>query len=656
MHRFRKLQTITLILLFLLLEVSLARLVSSSPANNTVPNPSQGASALQIELSTTSDWSTATFTGLGKALVTQYAIVEGGAAPGLAYDPTPTAIAVSKADQTTRVTIRVQTIFLNMSSQITLSVNKGNAGNTTVTLYRWSGGQFTAYKTYTKGNFAITSNELFPSQVPAPLEALPSDVNKIVLADMYPWFHSPYGPSGYSDWSNSTDGNATSASCPYWPIFGAYDSWDLGLTDAQILLAKQAGIDGFLCSWDDSSGMTGSLDRLMTEAASLGFKIGIYYEDNRTPAMNATQIENELIYYVNRYSGSPAFLTAGGRPVIFCYVSAGLTPAQWQTVRAGVEASVGRIFLVLDCGSYHPEFAPVFDGYGEYLGDDVSNSLYLYNQWTTYCSMSASDLDFNSTLAEMQNTGQLQLYQKLIVGTATPGLNKPSTGEFVDRNSGTLYQRAWQAIGNSSLGAAMITSWDELREGTNIQPDTTNGFRELTTTRAQVAAFKGVTIPQLVGTPVLQYTTSAVDNQLKISIKNTGSAPAVAVRVETDLGATINAKVVSSSPYLTKYSSIVNYIMLIQQGQSAKVTINFSGVPKSSMLINSLAVKGYAVDGTAVTITASNITPPPAGKSNVGVIVGLIIAVIVIGLAVYWLLSRRRKPPAPTAGSTGPTA
>jgi len=132
--------------------------------------------------------------------------------------------------------------------------------------------------------------------------------------------------------------------------------------------------------------------------------------------------------------------------------------------------------------------------------------------------MSVKDMDFSSTLAEMQNTGQLQLYQKLIVGTATPGINKPSTGEFVDRNSGTLYQRAWQAIGNASLDAALITSWDELHEGTNMQPDTTNGFRELTTTRAQVAAFKGVTIPPLVGTPVLQYITSAVDNQLKISI------------------------------------------------------------------------------------------------------------------------------------------
>jgi len=48
----------------------------------------------------------------------------------------------------------------------------------------------------------------------------------------------------------------------------------------------------------------------------------------------------------------------------------------------------------------------------------------------------------------------------------------------------------------------------------------------------------------------------------------------------------------------------------------------------------------------------------PAGKANIAisVIIGLIIAVIVILLVAYWLLSRGRKPLGPTAGSTSSTA
>jgi len=53
-------------------------------------------------------------------------------------------------------------------------------------------------------------------------------------------------------------------------------------------------------------------------------------------------------------------------------------------------------------------------------------------------------------------------------------------------------------------------------------------------------------------------------------------------------------------------------------------------------------------------------TPTPAAggkKTNIGVIIGPIIAVIVIAGVAYWFWRRRKPPvpPAPTSGSTGPT-
>jgi hypothetical protein len=48
-------------------------------------------------------------------------------------------------------------------------------------------------------------------------------------------------------------------------------------------------------------------------------------------------------------------------------------------------------------------------------------------------------------------------------------------------------------------------------------------------------------------------------------------------------------------------------------------------------------------------------TPVVGGKkTNIGVIIGPIIAVIIIALVAYWFWSRRRKPPAPPAAAEGP--
>jgi hypothetical protein len=569
---------------------------------------------VQIEFRTNSDWSSVTVNGIARTLMSQYAILEGSGASGLSFQAgSPSFIAASKSDSST-VKIQVKAIIMNPADQLVLTISKGSSGVTDVLLYKWVAGQFQYFGTYTNSShqttqFVINSRDLCQT-FPVDLDSLPTDISKRAWAIYYPWYGSPYGPSGgWSHWSAVSEGNiGTSA---HFPILGAYDSRDEQMVEGQILWARYAGLDGFIASWDGPSDAwtDKTFSVLIKVAEKLSFKVGVYYEAYRSPPLDQASMANELIYFVQKYSNSPALLKINGRPVIFIYRAEENEPEFWAEVRTLVEASVGKVFLVGNLND--PKYVSVFDGFHMYLGLDAGAMRNVYRMYTEQMGFATDTTDLATALTEMQNTGHLIVHEKLTCGTASPGYDDSKTrspATIVDRTSGELYRAAWNAIKESDVKCALVGTWNEWHEGTEIEPSVEYGFQYLAETRTQVSQFKNISLPGVTGTPNIQYTLTMSDTPslLEITVQNKGDGNAYAVRVETDMGG-LNTNVLSSSPYPHKAADIVNYIPLLRPGESSKVSITFNGVTKASLVINSLTIRCFSTDGSITVTTLNNV-------------------------------------------------
>jgi len=71
---------------------------------------------------------------------------------------------------------------------------------------------------------------------------------KLVLAFYYPWYGSIYGPSKrWVHWTMVTVEDIGSSTD--YPLLGAYNSQDSEVIKSHMMLAKYAGINGFIASW-----------------------------------------------------------------------------------------------------------------------------------------------------------------------------------------------------------------------------------------------------------------------------------------------------------------------------------------------------------------------------------------------------------------------
>jgi hypothetical protein len=147
-------------------------------------------------------------------------------------------------------------------------------------------------------------------------EALP-DLEGKVYAFYYPWYGNQKGPTGYwMHWEDVTED--TIYGITNFPTLGPYDSRDKEVVLAQIAMAKEAGIDGFIASWWGTETNTAQNIHTILEAAEeTGFQVSVYHESYRE--LSEDDIVEEFIYIINEYADSPAFMKDQGRPIIYVY-------------------------------------------------------------------------------------------------------------------------------------------------------------------------------------------------------------------------------------------------------------------------------------------------------------------------------------------------
>ncbi|HMA34567.1 MAG TPA: endo-1,3-alpha-glucanase family glycosylhydrolase [Chloroflexia bacterium] len=298
--------------------------------------------------------------------------------------------------------------------------------------------------------------------------------DKLVLAFYYMW----YGPTSF--------GSGQMSDRPAAPYISDHPD----VIDRQVREAQAAGIDAFVSSWEGSgTEVDRNFGKLLDIAAAHNFKATIYFETNF--ALQHGDVLSQLRLALGTYMGHPAFLRAGGKPVVFFWQPQALGgPAAWQQVRQQIDPSHSQIWSV---DTTDPAYLDVFD----------SIHFFSAGKWNATTDVSRVDAQWRG-IVDAYNSAH---------GTArfwTPGVipgwdesrvqpPRPNAKVF-PRDNGALYAAGWQAAIASNPNWITITSYNEWFEGTQIEPSASYGTRYLDLTRQYVNQWKGLADPCSGGT------------------------------------------------------------------------------------------------------------------------------------------------------------
>ena len=330
---------------------------------------------------------------------------------------------------------------------------------------------------------------IFPRPMPS---ARAQATDRLVLAFYYTWFDE-------NTW--------TPDKVPDLPL-APYASRERDVMRRHIEQARQAGIDAFVVSWYgpqvENNQTETNFAAMLDEAAAQGFRLAVDFEVRSPFYGSQGDVVNALRSLIDRHARHPAYLRWQGRPVIFFWGNQaiwrgeGQTPvAAWQAIRSQVDPNHETIWIAEGVDVAYLE---VFDGHHLYTvtWNPPTDPAYTASKFARQVRQMAARL------------GQPRLW----VATVMPGWDSTRAGRgggFVrSREDGAYYAYTWQAALASAPDWVIITSFNEWREGTHIEPSQAYGDRYLALTAEWSARFRSgdyappaaeVAAPEVVATP-----------------------------------------------------------------------------------------------------------------------------------------------------------
>jgi len=201
-------------------------------------------------------------------------------------------------------------------------------------------------------------------------------------------------------------------------------------------MAKYAGLNAFISSWWGQGTPTAKrLPLLLDAARAQGFHVAPYYEleSSATPPSN-TQLSSDFTNLAGLASGDPAWLTVGGKPVLFIYNTG--TEASCAAITRLQAANAGRFYLN----------AKVFAGYGTCATQPQS--------WHQYGP--AVGYDQQGAFSATVSPGFYKFNE------SSPRLTRDLTRFRSDLARQTASGAQWQ----------LTTTFNEWGEGTSVEPAT----------------------------------------------------------------------------------------------------------------------------------------------------------------------------------------
>jgi hypothetical protein len=299
---------------------------------------------------------------------------------------------------------------------------------------------------------------------------------RLVLAHYYPWYT-------VETWSDPQMADR--------PL-RLYSTEAQSDVNAEAAMARAAGIDAWVVSWQGLEAGNGFNDRRMRialdAAAAAGLRVCAYTEtyvanptNNPSLGIDPRTLFDWLADLVDRYGSHPSYLRVGGRPVIFTYAASLLPSADWTEVIARLRSSGRNPLLIGDFT--RSVLLEAFDG--EYQYSNVFSS--------------------GDALAAVNRTESLRVRtfnllrpndrRRVWVASVTPGFDDShlvdrQTPRIVDRSQGAVYDDQWSSAIDTRADWIVVTSWNEWWENTEIEPGERYGRTYLERTRHWAAIFK----------------------------------------------------------------------------------------------------------------------------------------------------------------------
>ncbi|MBN1581177.1 MAG: glycoside hydrolase family 99-like domain-containing protein, partial [Anaerolineae bacterium] len=291
---------------------------------------------------------------------------------------------------------------------------------------------------------------------------------RLVLAFYYAWYDE-------NTWSYDK--------VPDMPLT-PYRSADRETIERHVQEAQNAGIDGLVMSWygPGDNPTEHNLTSLLDVAQAKGFSAAVDFETTSPFMTNIDALTSGLKHLIDVHAQHPAFLRYNGKAVIFFWQQQRLSVKSWAAIRAQVDPNHETIWIA---DSDDPAWLDVFDGLHLYMITWRVNTNPMY----TATKMRKRVDDYNAR----HNS------QRIWIATAMPGYDDTHIADRPDPyrypRSPEYYRSTWEAAMASTPEMVMITSFNEWREGTMIEPSVTYGSTYLDLSRELAAQFKGPTQP-----------------------------------------------------------------------------------------------------------------------------------------------------------------
>ncbi len=290
------------------------------------------------------------------------------------------------------------------------------------------------------------------------------------------------------------DGEPWRLIAPYSP-HGYYDSLDPNVMKSQLMLMAQAGIDVVLF-----------MHPPMPEVIRQGMDI---IRSNRLPLRVSWywdgEDEAELIRDIKPLAADPLFLKVDGRPVVVLGKTGLRRLPYAKYVRKFGNLRRAGIFVVGD--NYAPpkeEMLSLMDGHYYY----DTTGLYRARWGSPKIRFAKPDGTFMTGYGHLFTIFDAisritHGHDGVFLATVIPGFNNLAVhgfkgtplyderpGTVVERQNGETYAETWQAAIDSRADWVCIVSWNELHEGTEIEPTMEDGVKYVELTRVWSDRFR----------------------------------------------------------------------------------------------------------------------------------------------------------------------
>jgi len=308
-----------------------------------------------------------------------------------------------------------------------------------------------------------------------PIPALARAPAKQVLAFYYGWYGGPPRDHDWVHWQGVDTDAGVIANAPDYPATGPYDSLDSAVVARHVGQAADNGITGLIASWWGQNDRTDQQLTLLLKAAAVR-KIAVtaYIEQARSPE----SLASDILYIYHKHMRNASWLRLDGKPVLFLFdrVIQTIGPDGWKAARQRIEKAAPGTILFAGTANSLDEIA---------ARKSLFDVLHIYSLQFA-ASEHAADEDWRRRFYADWVKAQAGL--KATTATVMPGFDDsrlPDRDKPVrlDRGDGSPYVRLWQAAIAAKPDWALIVSFNEWHEGSEIEPSRQYGDRALVMTR-----------------------------------------------------------------------------------------------------------------------------------------------------------------------------